>query len=227
MVMAKEIARGAEAVLMLDSKSGNKVLIKDRISKGYRLPELDRRIRRQRTRHEDSLLERAKRAGVDVPNVLEVGEDRLVMEYIEGPKVKDVFNELADGDRDIVCRLIGEALGRLHSANIMHGDFTTSNMILRGASINKDDRRLRQDEKSRQAMQLYVIDLGLGKYTNKVEDQAVDLYLLYEALKAAHFKYLNEAWQKILKSYEQQYTQAKAVLKRLEKIEKRRRYKHG
>jgi Kae1-associated kinase Bud32 len=74
---------------------------------------------------------------------------------------------------------------------------------------------------------LFVIDLGLGKYSQKVEDQAVDLYLLYEALKAAHFKYLNAAWQKILKSYRQHYTQASDVLKRLEKIEKRRRYKHG
>jgi TP53 regulating kinase-like protein len=214
--MKAEIARGAEAVLYKDERkiedTEQTVLIKDRISKGYRLPELDKRIRKRRTRHEDSLLERARRAGVDVPVVFDVSENKLVMEYIDGPKVKDVFNELDDNDRLNVCELIGEALGRLHSANIMHGDFTTSNMILRDS---KTDRNL------------YVIDLGLGKFTQKVEDQAVDLYLLFEALKAAHFKYLNEAWQKILKSYEQQYTQAKAVLKRLEKIEKRRRYKHG
>jgi Kae1-associated kinase Bud32 len=227
MVMAKEIARGAEAVLYLDKKEGKTVLVKDRVKKGYRLPELDGRIRRQRTRHEDSLLDRARRAGVAAPRVFETSRNELVMEFIEGPKVKDVFNELGGNDREAVCSLIGEALGKLHSAHIVHGDFTTSNMILKNKSTHEGGRRLKWGEKSRPAMNLYVIDLGLGKYSQKVEDHAVDLYLLYEALKAAHFKYLNEAWQKILKSYRQHYTQAPDVLKRLEKIEKRRRYKHG
>jgi len=210
--MKTEIARGAEAVLYLDEKETEngvqKVLVKDRVSKGYRLPELDKRIRRQRTRHEDGLLERANRAGVPVPRVFDVSGNVLVMEFIGGDRVKDVLNGLGDKERHEAEMLMGESLGRLHSSNIVHGDYTTSNMIL------KDGK-------------LFVIDLGLGKYSGKVEDQAVDLYLLHEALKAAHFKYLNEAWQKILKSYGQHYTQAKAVLDRLEKIGKRRRYKHG
>jgi len=210
--MKAEIARGAEAVLYLDEKETEnglqKVLVKDRVSKGYRLPELDRRIRRQRTRHEDVLLERANRAGVPVPRVFDASGNVLVMEFIDGDRVKDVLNDLDDKERHEAEMLMGESLGRLHSANMVHGDYTTSNMIL------KDGR-------------LFVIDLGLGRYSGKVEDQAVDLYLLHEALKAAHFKYLNEAWQKILKSYGQHYTQAKAVLDRLEKIDKRRRYKHG
>jgi TP53 regulating kinase-like protein len=214
--MKTEIARGAEAVLYLEQSKEEseqkRVLVKDRIKKGYRLPELDGRIRRQRTRHEYGLLERARRAGVDVPRALGVGEYKLVLEFIDGDKVKDAFNDMDESAHERVAGLIGETLGKLHSANIMHGDFTTSNMILK-----------RVDGKER----LYTIDLGLGKFTQKFEDQAVDLYLLYEAIKAAHFKYLNEAWQKILKSYGQHYTQARAVMKRLEKIEKRRRYKHG
>jgi len=216
MVAEKQIiARGAEAVLYLDKREdgrggedGKTVLVKDRISKGYRLPELDKRIRRQRTMHEDSLLARAGRAGVAVPRVFDVSADKLVMEFIDGDKVKDGFNGMDEASRLETAGLIGEALGKLHAANIVHGDFTTSNMLLKGGK-------------------LYVIDLGLGKYSQKAEDQAVDLYLLHEALKAAHFKYLNEAWQKILKSYGKHYTQAKDVLKRLEKIEKRRRYKGG
>jgi TP53 regulating kinase-like protein len=216
--MDKEIiARGAEAVLYLDKHKdedgkARQVLVKDRIRKGYRLPELDKRIRRQRTRHEDSLLDRASRAGVDTPRVFETGENRLVMEFIDGDRVKDSFNDMDADSREEAAVLIGEALGKLHSANIVHGDFTTSNMILKPVDGRK---------------RLFVIDLGLGKYSQKVEDQAVDLYLLYEALKAAHFKYLNEAWQKILKSYGETYTNAQDVLKRLEKIERRRRYKHG
>jgi len=205
------IQRGAEAILYLvggKDGEGKTVLVKDRISKGYRLPELDKNIRRQRTKHEYRLLERARRAGVVVPRVFDVSENKLIMEFIDGEKVKDVFNGVSERERTNVCKLVGESLGKLHSSNIVHGDFTTSNMILLGGK-------------------LYIIDLGLGKYSEKVEDQAVDLYLLYEALKAAHFEYLNSTWQKILKSYRQHYTQAGAVLKRLEKIEKRRRYKHG
>ena len=209
--MKKQIIQhGAEAILYLDNRKDEEgsrtVLVKDRIKKGYRLPELDVRIRRQRTRHEDSLLERARRVGVDTPRVFDVCENRLVMEFIDGDKVKDVFDEMGEKRRGETAGLIGEVLGNLHSASIVHGDFTTSNMILKDG-------------------QLFVIDFGLGKYSQKAEDQAVDLYLLYEALKAAHFKYLNEAWQKILKSYRQTYTKASDVLKRLEKIEKRRRYK--
>lgn len=201
----KEIARGAEAVLYLGERDGSRVLVKDRIRKGYRLDELDTRIRRLRTRHEDSLLDRARRAGVHVPCVMDSSEDKIVMEFIDGIRVKDAFNGMGDGERDDVCRLVGEALGRLHANGIVHGDFTTSNMML-------------------MAGRLYVIDFGLGKVSGKVEDQAVDLYLLHEALKAAHFKYLNEAWQRILKSYRQQYSHAPDVLRRLEKIERRRRY---
>ena len=200
------VQRGAEAVLYLDNKDNETVLVKDRTKKGYRLPELDGRIRRQRTRHEDRLLERARRAGIDAPRVFDVSENKLIMEFIGGEKVKDVLDGMGKGRREETCGLIGEALGKLHASGIMHGDFTTSNMILKKTK-------------------LFIIDFGLGKFSTKIEDQAVDLYLLQEALKAAHFKYLNEAWQKILKSYRQHYAQAPEVLLRLEKIGKRRRYK--
>jgi Kae1-associated kinase Bud32 len=198
----KEIARGAEAVLY----RGGGRLVKDRIRKGYRIPELDTRIRRLRTRGEERLLDRARRAGVNTPSVLESGESRLVMEFIDGGRVKDVFNSMGAKEREDVCRLIGESVSRLHSAGIMHGDLTTSNMILKEGKI-------------------YIIDFGLGKMSERSEDQAVDLFLLFEALKSTHFAYLNEAWQYILKVYRQNYNRAEEVLKSLEKIEKRRRYK--
>jgi Kae1-associated kinase Bud32 len=101
---------------------------------------------------------------------------------------------------------MGESIARLHSAGIVHGDLTTSNMIF------KDDR-------------LYIIDFGLGKISSKVEDQAVDLYLLYEALKSTHLRLLDEAWGAVLNAYKQNYVKSKEVLSRIAKIEKRRRYK--
>lgn len=213
------IQRGAEAVLYLEEMDGKKVLVKDRLPKGYRIPQLDDKIRMQRTRHEESLLLKAKRAGVNAPNVVDAGESRIVMEWVEGKKLKDSLKGMAKGQRAGVYRLIGESIGRLHSAGIIHGDLTTSNMIFKDAQ-QKDAAKACQDR-------LYIIDFGLGRISGKIEDQAVDLYLLYEALKSTHLRLLGDAWKSILKAYKQNYAKSNEVLGRLLKIENRRRYKGG
>jgi TP53 regulating kinase-like protein len=201
--MVKEIIQqGAEAILY---REGCEV-VKDRVAKGYRLPEIDARIRKIRTRAESKLLDAAARAGLNVPRVLETGSTVLRMEFIDGSKVKDILNELPENERDSVCGLIGNAAARMHGAGIAHGDLTTSNMVYKDGKV-------------------YLIDFGLGKFSSKPEDQATDMYLLYEALKAAHFKYLSRSWQYILKSYADNNSGAGAAIERFKKIEKRRRYK--
>ncbi len=212
------IQRGAEAILYLEERDGEKVLVKDRIPKGYRIPQLDGKIRVQRTRHEESLLLKARRAGVHAPSVLEAGESRIVMEWVEGKKLKDCLNSMDKGQRALVYRLMGESIGRLHSAGIIHGDLTTSNMIFKDA-IHKVGRATAQEAR------LYMIDFGLGKISGKIEDQAVDLYLLYEALKSTHLRLMGDAWKGVLKAYKQNYSKSNEVLNRVLKIEKRRRYK--
>jgi Kae1-associated kinase Bud32 len=200
------VQRGAEAVLYLEEMDGKKVLVKDRLPKGYRIPQLDDKIRSQRTKREERLILKARRAGVNAPNIVEARESKIIMEWIEGKKIKDSLNSMPRSQRVKIFKLIGESIGKLHSAGIIHGDLTTSNMIF------KDDR-------------LYIIDFGLGKISGKIEDQAVDLYLLYEALKSTHLKLLEEAWEGVLKAYKQNYSKSKEVLNRVLKIEKRRRYK--
>ncbi|MBW1839533.1 MAG: Kae1-associated serine/threonine protein kinase [Deltaproteobacteria bacterium] len=198
----KEVARGAEAVLR---KDGDK-LIKDRVKKGYRLKELDDKIRSQRTKREEGLLVKAKRAGVNAPTVWSSEKNKLVMEWIDGKRVKEALNEMNPKERETVYKGIGEALGKLHTAGIVHGDVTTSNMILKDGKV-------------------FVIDFGLGKTSKRIEDYAVDLYVLMEALKAAHFKILDSAWAGIVKAYKYNNTNAEQVLKRFQDIDKRRRYR--
>jgi TP53 regulating kinase-like protein len=205
----KIIARGAEAVLMKGSRQGGAVLVKDRVRKGYRVPELDERIRGQRTRTEERLLGRARRAGVQAPRVWNASGHEIVMEFVEGPTVKEGLNGLGKQKREIVYEQIGRAAANLHRAGIMHGDLTTSNMIIRDGVPGS----------------LYVIDFGLARTSQRVEDQAVDLFLLHEALKAAHFRFLDESWKSIIKAYKHNYTIAGKVLDRLGKIERRRRYR--
>ncbi|NIP40007.1 MAG: Kae1-associated serine/threonine protein kinase [Candidatus Aenigmarchaeota archaeon] len=200
--MRKIIQRGAEAILYLEKGR----LVKERISKGYRISDLDRKIRKQRTRSETKLMERSRGRGLPVPAVGTDGDFRMVMDYIEGRKLKDVLNRMGKRERDMICEKIGEIIAKLHSSGIIHGDLTTSNMILKGNEI-------------------FLIDFGLGKFSEKTEDQAVDLFLLYEALKSTHFRSLSECWKKILKAYGKNHADSKEVLKRIEKIKKRRRYK--
>jgi Kae1-associated kinase Bud32 len=200
------VARGAEAVLYLERRGRETILVKERIRKGYRIRELDNRIRLRRTKSEAKLLSGAGRAGVPVPRVLDSKESEISMDFLDGKTVKESLNGLGKSERVSVCRNIGRVAALLHRNGIMHGDLTTSNMILfRG--------------------NLYLIDFGLGKFSQKIEDHAVDMFLLYEALKAAHYKYLNEVWQNILKIYRQDYPNAHGVLKRFERIATRRRYK--
>jgi len=194
--------RGAEALIILEK--GN--VVKRRIKKSYRLPQLDEKIRRQRTSLESKSLIKARRFGISVPRVMEIKECDIIMEWIDGDRVKDILDDLRKNKRESLYEQIGEVVAALHLAGIMHGDLTTSNMMV------KDDA-------------LTIIDFGLAKNSSRVEDQAVDLFLLYEALKAGHFSLLDEAWKGIMKAYKRNYSNAKQVLEQMEKIKQRRRYK--
>lgn len=194
--------RGAEAIIYLNKP----VIIKKRIKKSYRIEELDNKIRRRRTKIEAKLLRDARSLGILTPLVIDAREFSLEMEFIEGRKLKDIFEKLSDKKKRWVCEKIGEYASRLHEFNIIHGDLTTSNLILKGDN-------------------LYLIDFGLGFYSNRVEDKAVDIYLLYQALKSTHFNILDKIWEVILNTYKIKYTDAKNVIKKVEEIKERGRYK--
>jgi Kae1-associated kinase Bud32 len=197
------IQRGAEAVLYLDGRGR---LVKERLRKGYRLPELDSALRRQRSRLEVRLLERARRSGVDVPHAQLSANDKITMDYVRGGRLKDVLDGMTRKEADAVARKVGETAAALHSSDIVHGDLTTSNMIMHGGK-------------------LYLIDFGLGKVSRKVEDKATDMFLLSEALQSTHFGISGPLWKNIINTYLQKYSDAREVLGRLAKIERRRRYK--
>jgi tRNA A-37 threonylcarbamoyl transferase component Bud32 len=72
---------------------------------------------------------------------------------------------------------------------------------------------------------LYFIDFGLGFANGRTEDKAVDLYLIKEALEAKHFARWDDYWKEVLGGYKKTSKKVDEVLKRLEKVEKRGRYK--
>jgi TP53 regulating kinase and related kinases len=191
----KKLFQGAEAVI--SEKDGE--IIKERPVKGYRIKEIDDTLRKRRTRAEAKILREAKRCGINVPSVIEETDNIIKMEKIQGEKVRDVLDEALGS-------LIGSSLAKLHENGIIHGDFTTSNMILSG-----------QD--------LYIIDFGLSVFSDKDEDKANDIYLLKENLTASHTKITEAVWKAFLKNYKAGYEGSEKAIKVLSRIETRRRYK--
>jgi len=203
----KLIKQGAEAKLFLSTKDGQKILVKDRIKKNYRIPQIDEKIRKNRTSQEFNLLSEARRNRVPTPKILDVDKKnyKIIMEFIDGGRVKELLNKSDTKTAERLCFEIGKLIGKLHTADIIHGDLTTSNMIL------KDDK-------------IYFIDFGLGFFSKKIEDQGTDLRLLHEALKSTHYEILNICWKNIIKGYKKEYSKADQVLNRVSEIEKRARY---
>ncbi len=196
------IRKGAEAELHLIEREGERVVLKRRIPKPYRLPQLDVHIRRTRTRREARLLDRARRVGVHTPRVLRVDDEsmEIEMEYVEGERLKEYL--VRTGDADIMER-VGGLVATLHANNIVHGDLTTSNIILSHGRI-------------------VFIDFGLGSVTHSVEDKAVDILCFKKSYFATHPD-LPEGWEAFIRGY-RTYDDADRVLRRMKEVERRARY---
>ncbi|MDT7858693.1 MAG: KEOPS complex kinase/ATPase Bud32 [Candidatus Aenigmarchaeota archaeon] len=201
------IKRGAEAILYIDYFEGMKVLVKERIKKSYRLEVLDKKLRVERTRREANLMREARKVGVNTPQIFHVDEEncRIIMEFIDGKRLKDVLDEWSEENIEKIFIEVGKFVGKMHSADIIHGDLTTSNILV------KDDK-------------IYFIDFGLGYFSKRIEDKGTDLNLFKEAIRATHPKLLNLCWQNIVIGYRKTFEEWEKVLKRVDEIEKRARY---
>lgn len=214
------IDRGAEAILVQTTPT---TLTKDRIKKSYRFPELDERIRKLRTRKEAKLLEKAGKI-IPTPKILDSNDKtkKIEMEFIKGKKLSQHLEKLTSPSWKVICKTIGTQIAKLHDAGIIHGDLTTSNMILKERVESSKPAGGRAGRSS--SAKLYFIDFGLGFHSDKKEDKAVDLHLIKQALEAKHHTIHTEAFNKILEGYKTS-KHHKETLKQLEKVEKRGRYK--
>ncbi|MBR5954702.1 MAG: bifunctional N(6)-L-threonylcarbamoyladenine synthase/serine/threonine protein kinase, partial [Methanobrevibacter sp.] len=118
------IAKGAESNIIKSSYMGKNAVIKARIPKGYRIPEIDSKIRKSRCKLEAKLLSDAKRVGVRTPILYDVDLDEksILMEEIDGVMLKEVID-------DKLAYRVGQEIAKLHSADIIHGDITSSNIM--------------------------------------------------------------------------------------------------
>lgn len=200
--MRKVLGAGAEATVYLDGSSGKDVIDKERSKKNYRHEDIDSVLRRSRTRKESKILKALESSGF-VPKLLEQKDHNVVMEYINGVQLKHVLDKKPE-----LAVLIGKNLAYMHDRNLIHGDLTTSNMILVGKG---------------KSQKLFFIDFGLSYNSTRVEDKAVDIHLFKQALESKHFRVNDKAYKYFLQGYIPK--EKKDILTRLAVVEQRGRYK--
>ena len=193
------LIRGAEATIYLDEE--RREVIKKRLPKRYRVKALDDAIIEERTKTEAKIISDARRAGVPTPIILDLKDDEIKMEFIKGETLRDIVDEQ-------MMEKVGEIVGKLHRGNIVHGDLTTSNMI-----YSSEDR-------------IYLIDFGLSRYDTEIEARGVDIHVLFQMLKSTYNDH-EELKNSFIKGYKRVFgeDEGNSVLKRVEAIERRGRYK--
>jgi|SRR3989338_3384705 len=229
----KQIQQGAEAkIFKIDNW-----IIKDRIKKSYRHPNLDSQIRKRRTKSETKLLEKASKI-INCPTPTHTANIyQIPMPFIEGKKLSENLNNFALEKQKEICREIGSSVAKLHKKDIIHGDLTTSNMILVEAHQKAQQRhplrshplgKAQQESSQMGKDKVFFIDFGLGYISRKIEDKAVDLHLLKHAFEAKHFQNYEILIKEALKSYEKILgkIEFEKIFERVKSVEKRRRYRH-
>jgi TP53 regulating kinase-like protein len=204
------LKKGAEASLYLADWHGRQVVIKVRIPKKYRPEALDKQIRSYRTVHEPQLMHEAKAAGVPTPLIymINIPEASITMEYVKGRQIKQLLNKTPQDKRQELCVKIGELIAKLHSHGLIHGDLTTSNMIL-----SSEDK-------------IFFVDFGLGEKNIEAEAEGVDLHLMKRALQSTHYQFWEECFKAVLIGYSSVMgvKTAEKVYEKIKEIERRGRY---
>ncbi|MBT4870692.1 MAG: Kae1-associated serine/threonine protein kinase [Candidatus Diapherotrites archaeon] len=194
--MNKFYKKGAEAELTQVKYLEKKALSKKRIVKSYRDEKLDFSIRKKRVRSEAKII-RALAPIIKVPEIYLVDEKKceIIMEFINGKMLKEIIEK-----KPGLATKAGEQIKKIHEQDIIHGDLTTSNILVDGE-------------------ELCFIDFGLGYFSQKIEDKATDLIVFKKTFNATHSS-LTMGWELVMKGY----NPSEEMKKRMEVIEKRARY---
>lgn len=206
------LKQGAEARVFESTFVGRRSIVKERFSKKYRHPSLDTKLTLKRLNAEARCLTKARRLGISTPVLYAVDpvQHTLTFEYVVGPSVKDVFLEfglhgVVEEQMGNIATQIGDAIAKLHDGGIIHGDLTTSNMLLRSGTN-----------------ELVLIDFGLSFTSTLPEDKAVDLYVLERALLSMHSTCGN-MMDRILTAYRRSSKQWSSTLNKLAQVRQRGR----
>ena len=207
------ISQGAEARLWLipNYLNNKNCIAKERFSKSYRHPTLDARLVKQRCKAEAKCITKCRRAGVPCPAIWGVHPPVLFLEYVGDTTVRSHLERAAehgncsDVDYEALATKMGSILAKIHNVGVVHGDLTTSNMMLRNGD-------------------LLLIDFGLARVSFNPEELAVDLYVLERALLSTHPELEEKEFlAQVLEKYKSDCKKSDAVLHRLNQVRLRGR----
>ncbi|XP_027032363.2 EKC/KEOPS complex subunit TP53RK [Tachysurus fulvidraco] len=213
---AELIKQGAEARVYRVRFLGRSAIVKERFRKRYRHHVLDEKLTRRRTAQEVRSILRCRKAGIAAPVVYfvdlstncifleEITDSITVREHIADAQAKgqsiESLHSLADK--------MGRILAKMHDEDVIHGDLTTSNMLLK-PELSGD-------------LKLLLIDFGLSFVSALPEDKGVDLYVLEKAFLSTHPN-TETLFQKLLQSYTTASKKAPPVIKKLDEVRLRGR----
>ncbi|MCE4614865.1 MAG: Kae1-associated kinase Bud32 [Desulfurococcales archaeon] len=214
-ITGKELSMGAEASIYLTSFGGIEFIVKYRFPKKYIHHLLTEELILKRTKREARILVNTKLNGLCVPRVYFtiISKGILVMEKIKGSRLDELIEEIYPR-KELNERLhnlyfnIGVILGKLHSMNIVHGDFSISNIIVRENQPNEP----------------CIIDFGLSDFSNDPEDRAMDLHILFKSMEARFPRYLASFRESAIRGYKTGSPYFNIIIQRLHEMELRGRY---
>uniref|UniRef100_A0A665VC79 non-specific serine/threonine protein kinase n=2 Tax=Echeneis naucrates TaxID=173247 RepID=A0A665VC79_ECHNA len=212
------VRQGAEARLYRTEFLGKPTIVKERFPKRYRHRALDEKLTHRRTVQEVRSILRCRKAGISVPVVYFVDYSThciFLEEFVGYSTVRDHITSVQrskssqDQNLEWLAQRIGQILAKMHDEDVIHGDLTTSNMLLKGGSEDQDS-------------ELVLLDFGLSYISVLPEDKGVDLYVLEKAFLSTHPN-TEALFQKLLKSYIMSSKKSQVVMKKLDEVRVRGR----
>ncbi|HLC11023.1 MAG TPA: Kae1-associated kinase Bud32 [Candidatus Bathyarchaeia archaeon] len=179
--------RGAEADLSLATVGPWRVVVKRRVNKEYRNPSLDEQIRHDRTISEASAIHEAKTAGARVPSIvgIDIENNAIVMTHLAGTVARECLDDLGIKEARKLLQSVGAQIGLLHTSGIVHGDLTTSNIIVSPSGAP------------------FTVDFGMSRRSVEPEDRGVDLHLLHRSIVASHSHDPSSMMNAMIRGYEE------------------------
>ncbi|NXY33807.1 PRPK protein, partial [Pomatorhinus ruficollis] len=209
------VQQGAEAHVYRGLFLGRAAVAKLRVPKRYRHPALEERLSRRRMAQEARSLLRCRRAGIPAPVVYFVDyvtNSIFLEDIVDSITVQDHIYSVQKSGNDAsglqkLAEKMGELLARMHDEDIIHGDLTTANLLLRPPTEKLD---------------LVLIDFGLSFISGLPEDKGVDLYVLEKAFISTHPD-TETMFQALLKAYAATSKKSGPVIKKLDEVRLRGR----
>ena len=240
--MSSLLSQGAEGKIYIGEFLSKKCLVKERFKKKYRVEELDKKLTKERMLSESRNILRASKKGIKVPTIyfVDLTERKIYMEYLENSCQLKIILQSIYSLPDIspyesllekISQDLGDMLSKLHSENLIHGDLTPSNILLKikddtGSDLLNNAEKLILEKKNYDDM--YLIDFGLSSVSlstsSALEDKAVDLYVLKRAMISSNPK-SEELFDKAMIIYKNKCQNGEEIINKYKNVEMRGRKK--